>query len=83
MSIVKGTFVAAALAFSSVTPALAGDGGREDGVAWLLNPGPVNAGPQIATQRATIARSRAAVRTTTTLRETPFQIARDMHMSAT
>ena len=39
MSIVKGTLVALGLAVASIAPAFAADGGMDDGMAWVLNPG--------------------------------------------
>ena len=39
MSIVKGTVLAAGLAVALIAPAFAADGGMEDGMAWVLNPG--------------------------------------------
>jgi len=39
MSIVKGTLLAVGLAVASIAPAFAGDGGMDDGMAWVLNPG--------------------------------------------
>jgi hypothetical protein len=39
MSMVRGTLVAVGLAVASIAPAFAADGGMDDGMAWVLNPG--------------------------------------------
>ncbi|MGE0750113.1 MAG: hypothetical protein AB7K64_05940 [Variibacter sp.] len=76
MSIVKGTLIALALAFSATAPAFAADGGRDDGQAWLLNPGPIYSAP---TARIATPRARTAV--THARRATTFRMARDLNMS--
>lgn len=37
MSMLKGALAAAAMAVSAAVPALAADGGMDDGMAWVLN----------------------------------------------
>lgn len=84
MSIVKGTLIAIALAFASATPTLAADGGRDDGVAWLLNPGPSTANQtaiRTARARAIAALPRRRATAATDTRGSKYQMVRDMNMS--
>ena len=39
MTIVQTTLIALAFTTAAVAPAFAGDGGMDDGMAWVLNPG--------------------------------------------
>lgn len=76
MSIVKGTLIALALAFSATAPAFAADGGRDDGQAWLLNPGPIYSAPA-----ARIVAPRVQTSRTHSVRGTTLRMARDLNMS--
>lgn len=76
--ILRATVLAATFALSAMSPVFAADGGREDGQAWVVNPGPASV------TVSTVPPARAAVqsqaRSTT---GTSYQMARDMSMSGT
>lgn len=71
----RAIVLAATFALSAASPVFAADGGREDGQAWLLNPG-------VATIPSTMP-TRAIVRSQTAPTTGTYQIARDMNMSGT